>query len=182
MNEIIEVDRLALVFATAAHGAIGQRRKYTNEPYINHPIAVADIVRTVSDDPEMLAAAYLHDVVEDTPTTIEQVRHNFGDRVADLVADLTDISRPADGNRETRRAIDRAHSAAASADAQTIKVADLIDNSRSIAVHDKAFARVYMREKRLLLDALTMADARLLTIAETLVRDYEQSLLDRALR
>ena len=106
---------MALCFAAGAHGAIGQRRKYTGEPYIQHPMAVADIVRHVTDDPGMIAAAYLHDVVEDTQVTIEDVRSHFGVWIAARVADLTDISRPEDGNREIRKAIDRNHSATAHA-------------------------------------------------------------------
>ncbi|VDZ55823.1 bifunctional (p)ppGpp synthetase II/ guanosine-3',5'-bis pyrophosphate 3'-pyrophosphohydrolase [Serratia odorifera] len=54
-------------YATKAHAAIDQRRKYTNAPYIVHPQAVVEIVRSVPHTDEMLAAAWLHDTVEDTP-------------------------------------------------------------------------------------------------------------------
>jgi (p)ppGpp synthase/HD superfamily hydrolase len=175
------VDHDALLFASAAHAAVGQRRKYTDEPYIVHPIAVADIVATVSDDPRMRAAALLHDVVEDTSVTLSDIRHHFGDWIADRVSELTDVSKPDDGNRQTRKRIDRDHSAAASAEGQTIKVADLIDNTKSIIQHDPNFAVRYMREKRALLNVLTKADARLLAIAESQVQAYEQAQLERAL-
>ena len=58
----------ALEFASNAHN--GQTRKYTGEPYIVHPIEVMELVREVIDDPEVLAAALLHDVVEDCPVSI----------------------------------------------------------------------------------------------------------------
>ena len=155
----------ARVFATAAHAAVAQLRKYTNEPYIVHPAEVASIVESVTSNPEMLAAAWLHDVVEDTGVTNETIRAEFGDRIAELVGWLTDVSRPEQGNRATRKAIDRAHSAAAPAGAQTIKYADLISNTRSIMEHDEAFAKTYLAEKRLLLEVMNKGDARLLAEA-----------------
>lgn len=168
------VDR-ALAFATMAHE--GQFRRYTGEPYIRHPIAVRDIVATVSDDEAMLAAALLHDVCEDCPVTRSDIAGEFGYVVACIVEDLTDISKPSDGNRETRKAIDRAHSARACPGAQTIKVADLIDNTKSIVQHDPGFAVQYMREKRLLLDVLTESDPRLREVAERQLREYEGATL-----
>ncbi len=151
----------ARVFATAAHAAVAQLRKYTNEPYIVHPAEVVRIVSTVEHTDEMLAAAWLHDVVEDTGVTNEVIRAEFGDEVAELVGWLTDVSRPEQGNRATRKAIDRAHSAMAPARAQTIKLADLISNTRSIMEHDEKFARTYLEEKRLLLEVMNKGDATL---------------------
>jgi (p)ppGpp synthase/HD superfamily hydrolase len=161
----------ARLFATAAH-AVGQRRKYTGEPYIVHPQAVAEIVRGVQHTPEMIAAALLHDVVEDTGVSIDLVEGEFGKEVASLVFWLTDISKPEDGNRKVRKAIDRAHTAKAPAAAQTIKVADLIDNSRSIFAHDPDFARTYLHEKELLLDVLTRADPALVKMAKAQLEEY----------
>ena len=155
----------ARVFATAAHAAVGQVRKYTFEPYIVHPAEVASIVRSVPHTDEMVAAAWLHDTVEDTDVTIEDVRAEFGDKVAELVGWLTDVSRPDDGNRAVRKAMDRAHSAEAPADAQTVKLADLIANTRSIMKHDVAFAKTYLEEKRLMLEIMDKGDATLLAIA-----------------
>ena len=152
----------ALTFATAAHAAVGQLRKYTNEPYVVHPIEVAGIVSKVPGaTDEMIAAAYLHDVVEDTGVTIELIRKEFGDEVAELVGWLTDVSRPDHGNRAQRKAVDRAHTAGAPAAAQTIKLADLISNTRSIVEHDEKFAKTYLAEKRLLLEVLKHGDAEL---------------------
>ena len=134
-----------LKFATKAHG--DQKRKYTNDPYIVHPIAVSEIVKTVAHTDEMVAAALLHDVVEDTDVTLDQIKDKFGSKVAELVGWLTDISRPEDGNRKTRKTLDREHSAQAPAEAQTIKVADLIHNTDSIERHDPSFWKIYKQEK-----------------------------------
>ena len=144
----------ALVFATAAHAAVKQTRKYTGEPYIIHPIHVMSIVKTVTHTPEMLAAALLHDVVEDTGVTIELIDKEFGAEVSSLVEWLTDVSKPEDGNRTVRKAIDRKHIARAPAQAKTIKLADLISNTQSIVEHDLNFAEIYLKEKMDLLSVL----------------------------
>lgn len=158
----MDIVRKAQVYAMAAHAAVGQRRKYTNEPYIVHPAEVASIVASVpGSTPDMVAAAWLHDVVEDTGCTFTDIHMAFGIDIATLVGWLTDVSKPEDGNRATRKAMDRAHTAEAPAEAQTIKLADLISNSRSIMQHDPEFARVYLEEKRLLLEVLTKGDPEL---------------------
>ena len=155
----------ARVFATAAHAAVGQTRKYTGEPYIVHPMEVASIVEQAGGTETMIAAALLHDVLEDTAVTVDVLEEQFGSDVADLVLWLTDVSTSADGNRSTRKALDRQHIAAAPAEAQTIKVADLISNTKTIVEHDPNFSKVYLEEKRLLLEVLTRADVNLLTTA-----------------
>jgi len=166
-RDLIEWARL---FATEAHGKIDQRRKYTGEPYITHPEAVAAIVASVPHTHEIVAAAWLHDTVEDTGVTIDQVRREFGDVVAELVGWLTDVSKPSDGNRAARKAIDREHSGRAPADAKTVKLADLIDNSRTILQYDPGFARTYIREKRALLPLLREGDATLWARADSIVQ------------
>jgi (p)ppGpp synthase/HD superfamily hydrolase len=166
-----DLETRAKAFATQAHASIDQRRKYTNEPYINHPAAVVEIVRSVPHTPEMLAAAWLHDVVEDTPVTLDQVEAEFGPEVAALVECLTDVSKPQDGNRATRRAIDREHTAKASPAAKTIKLADLIDNTRNIVALDPGFARVYLPEKLQLLAVLEEGDPTLWAEAFRLAKD-----------
>jgi len=159
----------ARVFATAAHAAVGQVRKYTFEPYIMHPAEVAGIVATVPHTDVMLAAAWLHDTVEDTGVSIVDIQKEFGNEVASLVSWLTDVSEPEQGNRAVRKAIDREHTAMAPAAAQTVKLADLIANSRSILAHDPAFAKVYLEEKRMLLEVLTRGDATLMVQARQIV-------------
>ena len=161
----------AKVFATRAHASIGQLRKYTGEPYIVHPAEVVEIVRSRPHTPEMLAAAWLHDVVEDTGVPIEEIFTLFGTKVGLLVAGLTDVSQRHQGNREVRKAIDRAHTAAASPEAKTIKLADLISNTRSIAKHDPDFARTYLKEKALLLEVLKEGDRELWKLANQILEE-----------
>jgi hypothetical protein len=159
MSELVE---RALRFATGAHRRIDQRRKYSWKPYEVHLKAVAEIVVSVTDDPETIAAAWLHDVVEDTPATVGDLNREFGREVADLVAQLTDVSRPADGNRATRKRIDCEHLSRASSRAQTVKLADLIDNCRDICANDPRFGRVFLAEMGAFLDVLGQGDPRLL--------------------
>ena len=162
----MDIVRKAQVYAMAAHAAVGQKRKYTGEPYIVHPAEVARIVASVpGSTPDMVAAAWLHDVVEDTGCTFTDIHMAFGIDIATLVGWLTDVSRPDHGNRAARKAVDRAHSAAAPAEAQTVKLADLISNTRSIMAHDEKFAKTYLEEKRLLLEVMTKGDATLMAIA-----------------
>lgn len=163
---------VAHAFAYGAHAGIDQRRKYTNEPYINHPAAVA---RTLAEHgfPEfVVAAGFLHDVVEDTKVTLDVIEHIFGSRIADLVMWVTDVSKPADGNRAARKDKDREHIAKAPAIAKSIKLADLIDNTFTIVTHDPEFATVYMREKRDLLTVLEDGHPQLYQRAKTQVELY----------
>lgn len=95
----MDVFEKALLFATEKHS--GQIRKMANTPYILHPVEVASIVGTMTDDREILAAAVLHDTVEDTDTTLEEIRENFGKRVALLVMTETENKRPDRPEAET---------------------------------------------------------------------------------
>lgn len=166
----VDVVLKAQVYAQAAHAAVGQKRKYTGEPYIVHPAEVARIVASVpGSTAEMVAAAWLHDVVEDTGCTLTDIHMAFGIDIAALVGWLTDVSRPQDGNRAVRKAWDREHSAAAPAEAQTIKLADLISNSRSIVEHDPAFAVTYLEEKRQLLAVMNKGDPSLMAEAHNYI-------------
>jgi len=144
----------AAQFAKSAHESIDQRRKYTNEPYIVHPALVAKTVAAVTDDQNMICAAWLHDVVEDTPTTLSDIKTEFGQDVAQLVDGLTNVSKLEDGNRAVRVAIDREHTAGTDSRTKTIKLADLIANLDGIVDQNPGFARKYLAEKELLLTVL----------------------------
>ena len=78
----------AIIFAVHAHA--GTERRGKGFPYIVHPLEAVEIVSTMTSDQELLAAAALHDTVEDTDVTVEQIRKEFGERVANLVAAETD--------------------------------------------------------------------------------------------
>ena len=171
--------RRAKAFATQAHASIDQRRKYTGLPYIVHPEAVAELVEATGAGPEVVAAAWLHDVVEDTPVELEQIRQEFGDEVAALVDDLTDVSGRSDGNRAARMAVDREHSARADARAKTVKLADVVDNLTDIVRFDPVFAQTYLMEKEQLLDVLQEGDSGLWQRASQLIRDCRVELEKR---
>ena len=173
----------AIWIAENAHA--GQIRKYTGEPYAVHSLAVARTVARYLPSAMAVSAAVLHDVVEDTDVSLEDLRGcmYIGPYVACLVDDLTDVSKPSDGNRAARKAIDRAHTARAHPLAKLVKLADLLDNTRDIVRFDPDFARVYMAEKRLLLEealqpaeapesALERAHAALYAQARFQVNDY----------
>ncbi len=172
----------ALRMAVRAHA--GQVRKYTREPYVEHPIAVAKRVIAVFPDRDSACAALLHDVIEDTAMTEAEIAGSgLGPHVARLVAHLTDASRPQDGNRAARKAIDRRRLAGAEPRAKLVKLADLIDNTHSIVAHDPRFARVYLAEKRLLIDEALTNDGppgSPLARAHDALRDEARALLERS--
>jgi (p)ppGpp synthase/HD superfamily hydrolase len=154
-------------YAQRAHDAIDHRRKYSGRPYTEHLARVAARVAVITDDPAAVAAAWLHDVVEDTPSTHAEIEREFGPRVAELVHALTDVDK-AVGNRTTRKAADRARLAHGPALAHTVKLADLIDNKEEVARNDPHFARVFLREMGALLEVLTRGDPQLLADARAL--------------
>jgi (p)ppGpp synthase/HD superfamily hydrolase len=160
---------LARHTALAAH--TGQVRKYTGEPYFTHCEEVAALVKEVGGSADMVAAAYLHDVVEDTDWTLHEMEMIFGPIVARYVAYLTNAELVF-GNSAERKALDIARLALAPPEVQTIKLADLISNTRTIEKYDPKFAKVYMREKNDLLVVLTKGDATLLRRARAIVSDY----------
>lgn len=166
----------AKIYASEAHSRINHRRKYSLEPYDVHLKDVVTILSTVTDEEEILAAAWLHDIVEDTPATFLNLEQEFGPSVAQLVSEVTDVSIPANGNRATRKALDRAHLAKASWQGKTIKLADLIDNCRDICSHDPEFAKVYLTEMSALLEVLSDGHPVLFTRAMELMHKSAEAL------
>lgn len=157
----------AMMFAREAHAA--QVRKYTDNPYVDHLAEVAGIVSTVAPafgrDPQlMVAVAWLHDYIEDVnpEDSWYDLEQRFGEIVADGVLLLSDTE---SGNRAERKAASRRRLADAPGWIQTIKCADLISNTSSIVKHDPKFAKVYLEEKRLLLDVMDKANPRLHALA-----------------
>jgi (p)ppGpp synthase/HD superfamily hydrolase len=167
----------ALELATEFHK--GQLRKYTGCDYIVHPIEVAQIVSTVSDNVDLICACLLHDTLEDTALQLEHLIAHMGPNVARIVVEVTDVSRPEDGNRRVRKAIDKAHLAKASPEGQTLKLADSLSNCQSFLKHDPHYAVFYLAEKRDLLRVLTKGDRTLFGQVETLIREGLASLKKR---
>jgi (p)ppGpp synthase/HD superfamily hydrolase len=142
---------LASNVSMAAHWH--QTRKYTGEPYWNHVRNVAIQVEAWGGTPEMIAAAYLHDVLEDTDETAERLLAIFGPVVVGYVEELTDHftkERYPDMNRAERKDAEARRLATASLEARVIKLADMADNTASIEAHDPGFAKTYLREKAFL--------------------------------
>ena len=158
------VEAIILDFANSAHR--GQKRKYTGEDYIEHPIAVALAVREqFPDDSSMVCAALLHDVLEDTDVDHAQLRaflHRTcnslaAERILKLVVELTDVYTNEDFeylNRAERKRREAERLSSASYEAQCIKRADIADNSLSINELDPKFAEVFNSEKAFLLSLM----------------------------
>lgn len=160
----------AIEFAKWKHA--GHERKYTGEPYFVHLEEVANFVIEYGGDANMVIAAYLHDTVEDTATTLTEIEDAFDNDVRTLVQWLTDISNPADGNRKVRKAKDRDHTAASPVRAQTIKYADTLSNLLNIRIHDPDFAKVYFREKRAVMEVATRGNLELGARVWSVINDY----------
>ncbi|MBC3538472.1 HD domain-containing protein [Rufibacter sediminis] len=163
------LERKAWEFAVAAHGE--QRRKYHNEPYVKHLERVAQTVMAYGGTTGMVMAALLHDVLEDTPVTEQEMLAFLEEacdgsivkptEVLEMVEELTDqfTKQQAPGyNRKRRKQMEVERQAHISARAQTIKLADIIDNTRDILEHDFSFARVYIPEIVALLEVLKKAE------------------------
>jgi len=119
----------ALAFAARAHA--GQTRKATDIPYLVHPVGVMLILLQVGEtDPEVLAAALLHDTVEDTEVTLAQLREAFGGRVADIVEGCSEPDRSE--SWEARKQHTVAYLKTAPRAVQLITAADKLHNLRSM--------------------------------------------------
>lgn len=149
-----------------------QKRKYTGDPYWRHPLAVEGLVDqaySLDITEDILSAALTHDLVEDTSCTLEFIDYALGGKVAEYVAFLTDISTPYHGNRATRKTLDRDRFKSAPDEVKSIKLADMIDNSKSIIEHDPGFAKVYLKEMNLLLPILKSGNGLLYALAFSIV-------------
>lgn len=175
----------AHAYAAGAHGAIGQVRLYTGEPYIEHPQRVAFnycyYCYSTGLDDKAVAAALLHDVVEDTQVSINDLGFVFAPAVIRYVEALTNVStheQPA-LNRAARKTLDRERLSQAPAVSQSIKCADIMDNVHCIARHDPGFGRTYIQEAYDLLAILQ--DAALPIREATQARvDHAAKMIDEA--
>lgn len=162
-----ELVQKAAIFALAAHGAIGQRRKHVDEPYYNHVERVAATCGlSMRCNWRMTCVAFLHDTIEDTKITAKDLRLVFPEEVVEDVIALTkpDVTT---GLRAYRAAHYRAQVSQASFEARCVKLADMIDNLSSILKHDPSFARVYAPECEAMLMCLSGTDP----VLELILRD-----------
>lgn len=163
------IDR-AWAFAVEAHG--DQKRKYTNQPYYVHLREVAELVQQAGGTSEQIAAAYLHDTVEDCNVSINEIAEEFGEAVSAYVWLLTDTPKTPGLNRAKRKELDRIRLSVAPGAVHTIKLADMISNTSTIVQYDADFAKTYMVEKRAMLEVLTRGAPRLYERAKEIVEDY----------
>ena len=145
----------ALQFATDAHS--GQLRKGTNRPYILHPIQAMQIVRRLTDDEEVISAAVLHDTLEDTGVTKDDLEKEFGKRVADLVAAVSEnkrADRPAGETWAERKKETIENLKDANRDVKMICLGDKLSNIRMmaqeyVAIGDELWERFNQKDKNL---------------------------------
>jgi hypothetical protein len=168
MSELIKAAR---TFANGSHHRIDMHRNPATQSSEAHLKSVAQIVSSVSHDDETVAAAWLHDLVEDTGATFGDIERRFGVRVAKLLAELTGGSYLVRGNRAARFASDKEHFANVSPAAKTIKLADLIDTGRDLHKNQPAAYKEFAMEAAELAGVLAGGDQTLLT---RLRRDLEK--------
>jgi (p)ppGpp synthase/HD superfamily hydrolase len=157
-------------FADNAHG--DQKRKYADERYIAHPLRVMKICQDHGYPLPVLAGAILHDVLEDTDTSPKQIKEFLltlmNERDAsytmDLVIELTDVYTKHEYpglNRRGRKTREATRMENISAEAQTVKYADIIDNASEIVEHDPDFAPVFLRECKALVKKMNRGNTEL---------------------
>lgn len=165
-------------FAKKAHD--GQRRKYTPDPYIVHPVRVMELCKEYTSSVPVLCAALLHDVLEDTEVSKEELKHFLLSVLNDkdaamtlqLVVELTDVYVKKDypqWNRRTRKKKEADRIAGTSAEAQTIKYADILDNCKEIVQYDQEFGPKFLRECKILLQRMPKGNPELYQRAKDLV-------------
>ena len=157
-------------FADDAHGE--QIRKYTPERYIVHPLRVMETCRRITDDVCILSAALLHDVLEDTTVDKDEMESYLKTlmlpeqamRTLQLVIDLTDVYVKEDYpdlNRRSRKSNELLRLEQTSAESQTIKYADIINNTKEIILNDPGFAQIFLFECRANLKKLNKGNPEL---------------------
>ena len=168
-------------FADNCHG--DQMRRYVPDRYIVHPVRVMETCRQYTNDLPTLAAALLHDVLEDTPVEKDALADYLRSIMAEddarrtvmIVEELTDVyikAKYPKWNRRKRKDKEAERLANTSAEAQTIKYADIIDNAPEIAEKDPDFAKRFLPEYRSLLKKITKGNPELHAIAVETVKTH----------
>lgn len=177
MSDVLETIKN---FADQCHG--DQVRKYSKERYIVHPVRVMETCKEFTQEVPVLAAALLHDVLEDTPVTETEIR-TFLERLLDpretdmtiqFVVELTDVYTKKNYpvlNRRSRKKREVDRLSQVSGEAQTVKYADIIDNATNIFVHDPDFAQVFLNEGKALLKKMNKGNPVLYARAIKTVND-----------
>lgn len=172
-------------FAALAHE--GQQRRYTPDPYIIHPEKVMKTCAQVTSEDCVLYAALLHDVIEDTAVTKEQLQTflyshldpGTADCTLQVVIELTDVYTKENyrrWNREKRKEKEAERLGKTSSFAQTIKCADIIDNCKNITEYNPEFAPTYLKECSDILDQMKNADPVLYKVAREVIEEEVEKL------
>jgi (p)ppGpp synthase/HD superfamily hydrolase len=180
MNEKDHILEQIHGFAARAHQ--GQFRKYPHEPYIHHPERVMEICAHCTKDLSILGAALLHDILEDTTTTKEQLTSYLNtllepgerDKMIQLIDEMTDIytkDKYPHLNRDKRKALESERIRQTSGDSQTIRYADIIDNCTGLENQDPEFAQTFLCECQHLLKVINKGSPQLYIQAELIVNE-----------
>lgn len=161
----------------SARGHFGVNRKFGTIPYIVHPEAVAEIISQVTDDTDVIAAAWLHDIVEDTDTTIDDIRSAFNDNIAQLVWEVSKITDNCSCSRDFRVMMNCVHYGNGSRWAKAIKIADAIHNLPLMIRDNPTFAARYVTEKKILLEFIKDGHPLLASILEEIISNFEKNNL-----
>lgn len=174
---MIQHSHSASIIAAIFHA--GQKRKYTGLPYTVHCFGVAKMVAQYldkrTDADEVIAAAVLHDILEDTPYKPEMLIEEFPIKTAALVLVLTDVGLD-EGNRATRKQKNFHRICMAGADAQLIKACDFLDNLPSILAFDRSFAKLFVGEMQQFMDLATLIPPILRAIMENELKQSNKVL------
>lgn len=181
-KNVLNDQQLALLeFVKQKHG--NQKRKYTGEPYFNHLIEVALIICQYI--PALIETALCHDLLEDTDCTFDELYNkmieigfnpNFSHDTCSFVVELTDVfTKEAypELNRQKRKELEAERLGKISSLSQTVKYADLIDNTKSIFEHDKSFAKTYIKEKMRILELMTNGNKHLFKICKEQIENIK---------
>lgn len=181
--------RINLLFEFVKEQHAGELRKYTNEPYHTHLWAVAEIIYSIGGNHWMICVALCHDLFENTNCTEKTLRNklkelgfshlgvNFICRGVNYLTDYFTKERFPTMNRALRKEKEAKRLWSIPAVFQTIKYADLIDNTKSIVKHDPKFAELYLREKLFILSGMRKGSPELLSRCDLLINKYQINYL-----
>lgn len=169
--------KILQAFECAVKAHHGQVRKYEDVPYVVHPITVTRTVnKYLYSNTNCIIASLLHDVLEDTDVTEDYLLDNFGIVVTDMVVNLTNKSIGSPLPREDRKAIDREHLAKQDYFVQTIKLADILDNTKPNTKFQESnpdFFELFILEKKKMVSMLGNCDERLKEVVVTQLNSYK---------
>ena len=159
-------------YATEKHA--GVKRKFDGKDYITHPEAVAELVEKFGGNDEMIAAAWLHDVVEDTKTPLSEIEENFGSVVAKLVGELTNPPKFDKGQDKSEYMAKKLP--VMSSDGLTIKLCDRLNNVSDFSTASPEFVKKYAPATKYILDALEDSERPLNSQQERIIDEIRKSI------